>query len=77
MRIYLEATKSIYFCIAASCNYVDIDGICQVSFKLIDGMTLIVDVPVGDYDKLIKPRLLMNGYYSIKEYYRHDFILQT
>lgn len=74
MRIFLEATKSIYVCIAVTCNFCDKDGWCQVFFKLADGLTLIVEVPAGEYERLIRPRLLKNGYYTVPEYYIHSFI---
>lgn len=77
MRIYLESTKSIYFCICLGCNHFDRDGMNDVYFKLIDGLTLIVKVPVGEYERVIRPRLLKNGYYSISTYYSHQFVKQV
>lgn len=72
MRIYLELTKSIYFCISVYCNCDNTDGMDEIHFKLADGRELIVYVPAGEYDRVIRPRLLRDGYYAVNSFYSSD-----
>lgn len=74
MRVYLEAAETIYGCISVTCSHIDRDGFNQVYFKLSEGLTLIVDLPAGDYKRLVVPRMLKDGYFRISETYHHRFV---
>ena len=74
MRVFLEATETIYACTSVTCSKNDRDGFNQVFFKLSEGLTLIVELPAGDYKRLVIPRMLKEGYYRISETYHHRFV---